>query len=159
MLFTFQSSFVEIVRERPYKNVLTVMATNPTVLREFYVRTPSRVMPVAHHFYRLMIHIADTNLPIDVDPEVLAQIEVVERLTAEPISYYYEYAHPNISKEMTFSGSYCWADELEDVEKSLFMDVEDMIGDPLFIPLFRLPASLILPGRGKPEQDNNKEEN
>jgi hypothetical protein len=106
-----------------------------------------------------MIHIADTNLPIGLDPEVLAQIEVVERLTAEPISYYYEYAHPNFSKGMTFSGSYCWADELEDVEKSLFMDAEDMIGDPLFIPLFRLPASLILPGRGKPEQDNNKEEN
>lgn len=143
MLFQFQESFVEIVRERPYNNVLTVMSSNPKSLREFYVRTPSHVLPVAHHVYKMMIHISESNLPFDVDPTVLAELEVVDRLTAAPVSYYYEYAHPDLSGNMTFSGSYCWAEQLEEIEKSIAADVEDMIGDPLFIPLFRVPMQLI----------------
>ena len=143
MLFQFQESFVEIVRERPYNNVLTVMASSPKSLREFYVRTPSHVLPVAHHVYKMMIHISESNLPFDLDPTVLAELEVVDRLTAAPVSYYYEYAHPDLSGNMTFSGSYCWAEQLEEIEKSIAVDVEDMIGDPLFIPLFRVPMQLI----------------
>lgn len=143
MLFQFQESFVEIVRERPYNNVLTVMASSPKSLREFYVRTPSHVLPVAHHVYKMMIHISESNLPFDVDPTVLAKLEVVARLTATPVSYYYEYAHPDLSGNMTFSGSYCWAEQLEKIEKSIAVDIEDMIGDPLFIPLFRVPMQLI----------------
>jgi hypothetical protein len=143
MLFQFQESFVEIVRERPYNNVLTVMASSPKSLREFYVRTPSHVLPVAHHVYKMMIHISESNLPFDVDPTVLAELEVVDRLTAAPVSYYYEYAHPDLSGDMTFSGSYCWAEQLEQIEKSIAADIEDMIGDPLFIPLFRVPMQLI----------------
>lgn len=143
MLFQFQESFVEIVRERPYNNVLTVMASSPKSLREFYVRTPSHVLPVAHHVYKMMIHISESNLPFDLDPTVLAELEVVDRLTAAPVSYYYEYAHPDLSGNMTFSGSYCWAEQLEEIEKSIAVDVEDLIGDPLFIPLFRVPMQLI----------------
>jgi len=143
MLFQFQESFIEIVRERPYKNVLTVMATNARSLKEFYTRTPSHLLPATHHIYKLMLHISESNLPFGVMPEVLAEIEVVERLTAAPVSYYYEYAHPDLSGKMTFSGSYCWADELSDVEKSLLENTEDMIGEPLFIPLFRVPMQLI----------------
>lgn len=143
MLFQFQESFVEIVRERPYNNVLTVMASSPKSLREFYVRTPSHVLPVAHHVYKMMIHISESNLPFDLDPTVLAELEVVDRLTAAPVSYYYEYAHPDLSGNMTFSGSYCWAEQLEEIEKSIAVDVEDIIGDPLFIPLFRVPMQLI----------------
>ena len=143
MLFQFQESFVEIVRERPYKDVLTVMATTPGSLREFYVRTPSHVLPVAHHIYKMMVHISESNLPFDIEPGLLAELEVVDRLTAAPVSYYYEYAHPDISGNMTFSGSYCWADELANIEKSLASEIEDMIGEPLFIPLFRVPMQLI----------------
>jgi hypothetical protein len=143
MLFQFQESFVEIVRERPYKDVLTVMATTPRSLREFYVRTPSHVLPVAHHIYKVMIHISESNLPLDVEPELLQELEVVDRLTAAPVSYYYEYAHPDLSGNMSFSGSYCWAGELSDIEKTLVTEIEDMIGDPLFIPLFRVPMQLI----------------
>ena len=143
MLFQFQESFVEIVRERPYNNVLTVMASSPKSLREFYVRTPSHVVPVAHHVYKMIIHISESNMPFDLDPTVLAELEVVDRLTAAPVSYYYEYAHPDMSGNMTFLGSYCWAEQLEEIEKSIAVDVEDMIGDPLFIPLFRVPMQLI----------------
>jgi len=143
MLFQLQESFVEIVRERPYKDVLTVMATTPRSLREFYVRTPSHVLPVAHHIYKVMIHISESNLPLDVEPDLLQELEVVDRLTAAPVSYYYEYAHPDLSGNMTFSGSYCWADELSDIEKTLATEIEDMIGNPLFIPLFRVPMQLI----------------
>jgi hypothetical protein len=143
MLFQFQESFVEIVRERPYKDVLTVMATSPRSLREFYVRTPSHVLPVAHHIYKWMIHISESNLPFDVGAELLKELEVADRLTAAPVSYYYEYAHPDVSGNMTFSGSYCWADELSTIEKSLASEIKDMIGEPLFIPLFRVPMQLI----------------
>jgi hypothetical protein len=148
MLFQIQENFVDIVRERPYKNVLTVMATNFGALKEFYVRTPARVLPIAHHLYRGIIHIADSNLPFDVDLSVLEELEVVERLTPAPVTYYYEYAHPDLQGNMTFAGSYCWADELEKVEQSLVEEVTDMIGDPLFIPIFRVPASLTKPGKG-----------
>ena len=82
-------------------------------------------------------------MPFDLDPTVLAELEVVDRLTAAPVSYYYEYAHPDMSGNMTFLGSYCWAEQLEEIEKSIAVDVEDMIGDPLFIPLFRVPMQLI----------------
>ena len=104
MLFQIEESFVEIVREHQYKNVLTVMSTTPKGLREFYVRTPSNILPVAHHIYKLMIHIADSNLPFDVEPEVLAKVEVTDRLTPEPVSYYYEYAHPDLEGKMSFLG-------------------------------------------------------
>jgi hypothetical protein len=159
MIFQFQESFVEIVRERPYKNVLTVMATTPRSLREFYVRTPSNVLPVTHHIYKAMIHISDSHLPFDVSPELLENVEVVERLTAPPISYYCEYAHPDLSQNMTFSGRYCWADELLRVETALRANTSDMIGEPLFIPLFRVPMQLIqasnkhTKGDSAPEQD------
>lgn len=143
MLFHFQESFIEIVRERPYERLLTVMATNPRSLKEFYVRTPSQIVPVANHTFKLLIHISETNLPFFIEPEALAELEVVDRLTASPVSYYYECAHPDLSGNMKFSGRYCWAEQLLEIEKSIAADVEDMIGDPLFIPLFRVPMQLI----------------
>jgi hypothetical protein len=143
MLFHFQESLIEVVRERPYERLLTVMATNPRSLKEFYVRTPSQIVPVANHTYKLLIHISETNLPFFIEPEALAEIEVVERLTPEPVAYYCEYAHPNSEGNMTFSGRYCWAEELFLVENSLLANHEDMLGKPLFIPLFRVPMQLI----------------
>jgi len=155
MLLQYQDQLVEIVREKPYAKVLTVMATNLAILKDFYVRTPSRVMASTHYIYRWMIHISEDNLPLDVNRETLDQIEVVERITTEPISFRYDYAHADAQSNMTFAGGYCWANEKDLVEASLYSESIGMIGEPLFIPLFRVPMQLIHTSREQADGESN----
>jgi hypothetical protein len=155
MLFQYQDQLVEVVKERPYNKVLTVMATNLAVLKDFHVRTASRVMPSTHYIYRWMIHISESNLPFDVEQETLDQIEVVDRITTEPISYRYDYSHADLQSNMTFAGGYCWANEKELVEASLYLETVGMIGEPLFMPLFRVPMQLIHSSREKTDGESN----
>jgi len=155
MLVPFQQNFIEIVREQPYKRVLTVMATSSMHLREFSVRSRSQVIPVAHHVYRAMVHVAESNLPLEMDLEALSDVETVERMTPPPVAYYYEYAHAGLKGNMEFSGSYCWAEELLKLEQSLLGKEQGMIGDPVFIPLFRVPMQLIHSSREKTDGESN----
>lgn len=157
MLFHFQESSIEIVRERPYERLLTVMATKSRTLKEFFVRTPSQIVPVAKQTYKLILHISETNLPFFIEPETLAAIEVVERLTPEPAAYYCELAHPNSEGNLTFSGRFCWEEELHIVEDSLLANNEDMLGEPLFVPLFKVPMQLIHASNKQQNGDSARE--
>jgi hypothetical protein len=56
---------------------------------------------------------------------------------------------------MEFSGSYCWAEELLKLEQSLLGREQGMIGDPVFIPLFRVPMQLIHSSREKTDGESN----
>jgi hypothetical protein len=153
MLFLHQENFIEIVREQPYKNLLTVMATNQAALREFIFRTPSKIMPLVHPINRWMIHVGDTNLGIAISPEALDQVEVVDRLTGEPSNFHFQYSYLDLEGKTAIGKGYCWAEELEQTLQQIEATEPDLIGEIICTPLFRVNRSLITPKR--PENPNN----
>lgn len=147
MLFLVNENFIEIVRERPYKGVLTLMASNQLALKEFMYRTPSKLMPVVHPVNRWMLHVSERNLGLDISAETMAELEQVERLTAEPINYFYQYAYLDHEGKVALSSGYCWADELDQILQNVESTESDLIGDVTCIPLFRVSRALINPSR------------
>jgi hypothetical protein len=147
MLFLLNENFIEIVRERPYRNVLTLMASNQVALKEFMHKTPSKLLPIVHPLNRWMIHISERNLGLEISAEILAEIEQVDRLTAEPINYFCQYAYLDSEGKVARGSSYCWSEELDQTVQLLESSELDLIGDVTCIPLFRVSRALISPNR------------
>jgi hypothetical protein len=154
MLFLHQENFIEVVRERTYKNVLTIMATNQATLRELTFRTPSRIMPVVHPINRWMIHVGDADLGIAISPEALDQVEVVDRLTGEPINFHFKYSYLDLEGKPAIGKGFCWAEELEQTLNQIEATEPDLIGEIVCTPLFRVNGALIKPKRPESPKSN-----
>lgn len=142
MLFDFDGSLVDIVKERPYKGIYTVRAASGRALRKFRKSSGGEMIKVPHHLYPFLIHIGEYSLPYKIPLAIQADIEVVERLTPEPACFLYEYAY-EVEGKLHGDYGYCWPDEIEYTTDRLMYREDPIEGEPIFMPIFRIPGELI----------------
>ena len=155
MLYQLGDSFVDIVKEASYKGVLTIRASSEDALKSFTGLTSGRIVQVPHHIYTHIIHIPADVIGREFDWKDLRNVEMVERLTPEPTAFVYDYAYTEEDGSVTGDYWFCWPNEVDDVNHVLFTGEKEILGDPIFIPLFYIPREL----SGAPLQLNLDDEN
>ncbi len=143
MLIHIEGVFVDVVREAPYKNVLTVRASDPKSLARFASSTCSEVIQVPHPYYPYIIHIDEYVIPLKLDYQLYKDIEVVDRLTPEPACFVYEYAYEEEDGSITGEYGYCYPHEVESTTDYLMSQERQPINEPVFLPLFYFPGELV----------------
>lgn len=143
MLYQIENDFVDVVRELPYRDLLTVRASSAEALAGFTGMTMGEVLQVPHHIYKYILHIPKPVLEVKLNWKDLAQVEEVARLTPEPAAFAYEYAVEH--EDGSVSGEYwfCWPHEIDSVIEQVTLREENVLGDPNFIPLFFIPKELV----------------
>lgn len=143
MLYQVDTSFVDVVHERPYEDLLTVRASSEEDLQAFTGMTMGEVLTVPHHIYKYLLHVPKPVLEAKLDWKDLKNVEQLERLTPEPAAFAYEYAVEH--EDGTVSGEYwfCWPHEIEGVKEGLLTSDQNILGEASFIPLFYIPNELV----------------
>jgi hypothetical protein len=142
MLYIYEDHLVDIVREKPYSNLVTVLVTNPESLKAFGKFSPVRPTAISHYLYRGAIHLSEDRLPLILTREQLDEIEEVDRITPEPIAFLFEYevsAESGVSRKR----GYCWADDQVAQYQLLLDQTTNLLSDVTFYPLFRIPTALL----------------
>jgi hypothetical protein len=143
MLFNFDGKMVDIVREAPYKGVYTVRASSGRALRKFRQSSPADMVRVPHHLYPFIIHIDMNSCPLRISAFDFKKVEVVDRLTPEPVCFVYDYAYYDEEGQIQGDYDYCWPQEKDQVFQNLLSSEKDMVSEPAFLPLFRIPRELV----------------
>jgi hypothetical protein len=142
MLFDFDGHLVDIIREEPYSEVLTVRASSGRHLRPFRRGSVADMVKVPHHLYPFVIHIGEYSLPFRISIKDQMSVENLPRITPEPACFVYDYAYEDEGK-VTGDYGYCWPSEVEKTRESLMCSEKELLGEPVFLPLFRIPGELI----------------
>lgn len=141
MLYQLGDSFVDIVVETPYKNVLTIRASSEEQLKTFQNMTPS-ILQVPHHIYTHIIHIPVDVIGREFNWKDISKVEQVDRLTPEPAAFVYDFAYEEEDGKVVGDYGYCWPGETEEVTNSLITGERELLGDPTFLPVFHIPREL-----------------
>ena len=143
MLFDFDGHLVDVVRERPYRNVLTVRASSHKALKAFRTASSADMVKVPHHLYPFIIHIDEDSSPLNITYPTAKSIEVVDRLTPEPACFIYEYCYVPEDGDYIGDYGYCWPYEVESTTDYLMTGEKELVGEPVFLPLFKIPGELV----------------
>ena len=143
MLYKIEDDYYDVVRERPYKDLLTVRASSKKQLKRFADSTLGEIVQVPHHIYTHMVHVPLPVLETTFDWKDLRHVEVLDRLTPEPVAFAYEYAEEDEDGKVWGEYGFCWPDEIESTTDSLFSSEKNILGDPAFMPLFYIPSELV----------------
>lgn len=143
MLYQVDDHFVDVVQETAYKNVLTVRASSAAALKKFDDMTLSDILQVPHHIYTHIIHVSRDLIESEFSWRELMALEKVDRMTPEPAAFLCEYAHEDQDGKAWGEYHFCWPDEIESEINRLNADVEGLLGEPTFTPLFYFPNELL----------------
>jgi hypothetical protein len=143
MLFLYQNHLVDVVHESPYPRLFTVRASSTEGLNELLGSTSSEIVQVPHHIYPYLIHVHEDQFPIKVSHQALRDIEVVDRLTPEPTCFTYEYCYASEDDRNIGEYGYCWPNEVGSTREYLMSGEREILGEPVFLPLFRIPGELV----------------
>ena len=143
MLFNFDGKMVDIVREEPYKSVYTIRASSGRTLRKFRQSSSGEMIKVPHHLYPYLIHIDMDTCPLRVSALDFKKIEIIPRLTPEPACFVYEYAFTDDEGHLHGDYGYCWPGEIEHIYQNLLSSEKELVSEPTFLPLFRIPGELV----------------
>ena len=142
MLYEIDGNFVDVVRESPYPDVLTIRASSTAALDKFTGMTVGDVLTVPHHIYQHILHVAKASLETKLHWKDLSNVEVLDRLTPEPAGFCYDYATEDEEGNLIGHYSYCWPHEIEEERNRLMHGEEPVAVEPTFIPVFYLPREL-----------------
>lgn len=143
MLFIIENALVDIVREDLYTSVLTLRSPDRNALKNLRRYTGANIVRVPDQFYPWVLHIPQDNLHLDIRSSDLSNVEVVSALTPPPVAYYYDFCVQNDEGELEGDYGYCWPNEITSVTESLMYCEIPAFTDPIFLPLFRIPAELL----------------
>lgn len=143
MLIYVDGVYLDVVRERPYKQVLTVRAADRVSLRKVASCTSSEIVQVPHPYYPFIVHIDEYVLPINYHYSHNKDVEVLDRLTPEPVCFVYEYAYEELDGSITGEYGYCYPDQVQDTSDYLMSQERQPMSEPVFLPLFYFPGELV----------------
>jgi hypothetical protein len=92
---------------------------------------------------RLIIHVDMDSCPLRISAFDFKKVEVVDRLTPEPVCFVYDYAYYDEEGQIQGDYDYCWPQEKDQVFQNLLSSEKDMVSEPAFLPLFRIPRELV----------------
>ena len=131
------------MHETVYEGVLTIRASSAEALKKFDDMTLSEVLQVPHHIYTHIIHVSRDLIESEFSWRELSKAEKVDRMTPEPAAFLCEYAHEDQDGKAWGQYHFCWPDEIEREVNRLHADVEGLLGEPTFTPLFYIPNELV----------------
>jgi hypothetical protein len=143
MLFEFVSGLVDIVRERPYEGVVTLRSSRRETIEMWESVGPGKVLKVPHHLYPWILHLAEGNLDSDIRQEDLKNIEVVDRLTPEPVAFAVEWTYKNEEGFIVSGYDYCWPQDTDVAANQVSFEYDNLVDTAKFLPLFEIPNKLL----------------
>jgi len=81
--------------------------------------------------------------PLRVSAFDYSNLEKLERLTPEPACFIYEYAYLSGEDQAAGDYGYCWPNEIDSVTYNLMTSEKELLGEPVFLPLFKIPGELV----------------
>jgi hypothetical protein len=120
-----------------------VRASSAEALKKFDDMTLSEILQVPHHIYTHIIHVPRDLLQMEFGWKNLVDVEKVGRMTPEPAAFVYEYVHEDQDGKAWGEFSFCWPDEIEKETNYIMAEVEGLLGQPTFLPIFYLPKELV----------------
>lgn len=148
MLFLYEGEFVEVIRESSYESVLTLCSNNAYLLGAITSQTGTMAETVELHNQN---HMWALHVPGDRSLELLKgiswrEIEVVDRITGEPVAYAYDYileSEANKTEGTSWGDyGYCWPEEIESTKARLFEREDPAAGEVIFVPIWTTPDEL-----------------
>lgn len=143
MLFEFLGGLVDIVREKPYPGVVTLRSSTYEAVGYFEGITPNPVIKVPHHLYPWILHLCQGNLPSELSQEALKDIEVLERLTPEPVAFAAEWTYRDESDVVVSDYDVCWPQDQDVIRNKVAYEHDELIDVVKFLPLFEIPKKLL----------------
>lgn len=143
MLFLYQDHLVDVVHETSYPSLMTARASSEDALIQLIGTTSSEIVKVPHHLYPFIVHVHEDQFPIVLSHQLSKAIEQVDRLTPEPACFIYEYCYESEDETNIGDYGYCWPDEVDSTKDYLMTGDKNLIGEPVFLPLFRIPGELV----------------
>jgi hypothetical protein len=143
MLFEFVSGLVDIVHEKPYPGVVTLRSSTYDAVAYFEEITPNKVLKVPHHLYPWILHLCQGNLPSEISQDALKDIEVLERLTPEPVAFAVEWTYRDEHGVVVSDYDVCWPQDQDIARNRVAYDHDELIDVVSFLPLFEIPKKLL----------------
>ena len=143
MLFFVDGNLLDIVRENSYVDVLTVRSSNREALKPLTKFTGGRITRVPDLYYPWILHLPKFNTHIDIHFRYFSDTELVERLTPEPLAYFYDFCFENEEGDLIGDFGYCWPHEITETIQDVRHRERPALDVPTFIPLFYMPQELI----------------
>jgi hypothetical protein len=143
MLILFENDFVDVIREKGYRDLLTLRSSSVEALKRFDPLSMSTFLEVPHHIYTNILHVSVEAMQIEYPYLKFDDVETFQRLTPAPVSYVYEWAINHGDEDLESVYAYCWAEEVEESRKALLYGEAELAGSPRFYPLFFIPNELV----------------
>lgn len=150
MLFFIDGHFIELVKESCYKGVLTFCGPNRKSLLDLKSSTMGEPVRLMGQQHKWALHVPENQAPNFLSFKLSREVEVIDRITGPALAFAYDFVLQSaIDEEGPTYGDYgyCWPEEIEATNKSLF-DCDDPAADEVFfVPIWTLPDELTGAGR------------
>jgi hypothetical protein len=145
MLFFVHDSFIELVKESCYKDVVTVCSPSAKVLASFQGLTLAEPVRLQGQNHKWAIHVPESQIPSKYRYKEIGEFEEVDRLTGPAKAYVFDYVFQSaLDRGGDVHGEYgfCWPEDVENTEKSLYESEEPAADGVTFVPIWFLPDEL-----------------
>ena len=159
MLFFIDGNFIEVLRETCYKGILTFCGPSRKALLALKASTLGEPIRLNGQAHKWALHIPEDQAPEFVSPYKYNGVEKVDRITGPALAYAYDYIlESSLESEGSAFGDYgyCWPEEVEETERSLFEGENLAVGEVFFVPIWTLPDELTGAPRENLEVDDEK---
>lgn len=149
MLFFIDGNFIEVVRESCYKGILTFCSPSREALIGLKSSTMGEPVRLAGQSHKWALHLPEDQAPDFIGFALARKVEEVDRITGPALAFAYDFVlESSLESEGTVFGDYgyCWPDEIESVERSLYEREDPAAQGATFVPLWTLPDELTRAG-------------
>ena len=143
MLFEFENGIIDIVREKPYPGVVTIRSSSYEAVALYALMTPSKIVKVPDPIYPWILHLNEGNLPSEIDAVHLENLEILERLTPEPVAFAVEWTYKDELGQVAGDFDYCWPQDQDIAQAKVNYEYENLVESIKFLPLFEIPNKLL----------------
>jgi hypothetical protein len=161
MLFFVHDSFIELVKESCYKDVVTVCSPSAKALAAFQGLTLAEPVRLQGQNHKWALHVPESQIPSKYRNKEMGEFEEVDRLTGPAKAYVFDYVYQSaLDRGGDVHGEYgfCWPEDVEKTEKSLYESEEPAADGVTFVPIWFLPDELTGAKRKDRSVDLNDEQ-
>jgi hypothetical protein len=145
MLFFVHDTFIEIVKESCYKDVVTVCGSSMKALAPFRGLTLAEPVRLQGQNHKWALHVPESQIPSKYRNKETGEFEEIDRLTGPAKAYVFDYVYQSaLDRGGDIHGEYgfCWPENIQATEKSLYECEEPAADGVTFVPIWFLPDEL-----------------
>ncbi len=135
MLFLNEDTFIDVVQEEQFQDVVTVSASSPLALSKFKRQSESKIIMNSNDMaFPFMVHVTKDSAAQLLKTNKVYGVKKEENISPEPVAYCFR-GFDSETEDPTWG--YCSPNEVDDIKYGI-IGVEEMS----FFPLFEIPSEL-----------------